>query len=302
VTRRMLATVVLMFGVGWQAQSQESKINDPTAPGKPRKQIEPAKGLRADTPVEGVKWVRFEDPNEHAFSVDVPEGWKVEGGLIRRNFRDVSDFLRALSPDHSMMLMAGDPGPAMFHSVGFAPMPEDRAYVPGKTFARSYAESILPVLCSEAKFVSDLERVDIERSVAAKPPPISHFDAGEVVFSCVHQGQQASAYMLAGTWVQRSRGPDAPDIWGVDLLVGCIGPSGELDRCRKMVQHLLSTAKTYPEWSRADQEKALKAARDLKPIDNLQTPEWEANRKNAAAQMKEMDEIYNPPQAVRALP
>lgn len=244
--------------------------------------------------VDGIRWVVFDDPNEHAFSVDVPKGWRVEGGLVRRNAEDVSDFLRALAPDGSMMLIAGDPGPAIFHTTGFGRTAEDRAYLPGKNYARAYSESILPALCSDAKFVSDKERRDIENSSAIKALAVSHFDAGETVYSCTHKLEPASLYMLAGTWIRKSGALDAADIWGLDLLVGCIGPSAELDRCKGIVQHMLFSAKTSAAWIRGEQERARRAAQD--PGSNsTHTSEWEANRRRAATQSIEMNRAYNSP-------
>ena len=33
----------------------------------------------------GQRWIKFSDPQEGAFQVDVPQGWKVAGGTTRRN-------------------------------------------------------------------------------------------------------------------------------------------------------------------------------------------------------------------------
>lgn len=37
----------------------------------------------AETPVQ---WVKFQDPLEHAFSADVPQGWTAKGGLFRLGY------------------------------------------------------------------------------------------------------------------------------------------------------------------------------------------------------------------------
>lgn len=33
-------------------------------------------------------WVKFQDPFEHAFTVDVPKGWTAKGGLFRLGYSD----------------------------------------------------------------------------------------------------------------------------------------------------------------------------------------------------------------------
>src|SRR5579863_6969441 len=92
--RRFTRILVLMFcGLGMAAQAQVPKD-------------------------DAASWTRFDDPNEHAFAIDVPAGWKVEGGLVRRGPVDLSMFLRALSPDGSILLILGDPAPAYFGTPG----------------------------------------------------------------------------------------------------------------------------------------------------------------------------------------
>ena len=82
-------------------------------------QTAPAQPKFDNVQVEGIKWTTFHDPKENAFSLDVPEGWKVDGGLVRRSNIDTSTFLRVLSPDGAVMLLMGDPGPAVFHLPAF---------------------------------------------------------------------------------------------------------------------------------------------------------------------------------------
>src|SRR5579884_1652133 len=83
---RLAMTVVCGLALAAQAQS-------PSAPS----------GEKPD----GVTWTRFTDPVENAFFIDVPAGWKAEGGLVRRSPVDYSMFLRALSPDNAIMLIVG---------------------------------------------------------------------------------------------------------------------------------------------------------------------------------------------------
>ena len=63
-------------------------------------------GTEAKTP--RLKFVKWTDPNEHAFSVDVPEGWKVAGGANRIARTHVNQSLQLESPDQNMLIVVGD--------------------------------------------------------------------------------------------------------------------------------------------------------------------------------------------------
>ena len=54
-----------------------------------------------------VAWVKFEDPLEHAFSVDVPQDWTVKGGLFRLGFSDTRMMVDMKSPDGKIEIRMG---------------------------------------------------------------------------------------------------------------------------------------------------------------------------------------------------
>ena len=54
-------------------------------------------------------YVRLTDPLEQAFSLDVPAGWRSEGGLARRAALQINPYVRSLSADKMTYLMLGEP-------------------------------------------------------------------------------------------------------------------------------------------------------------------------------------------------
>jgi hypothetical protein len=44
-------------------------------------------------PFPKVTYVKFEDPFEHAFTAEVPEGWEAKGGVYRLGFSDARAML-----------------------------------------------------------------------------------------------------------------------------------------------------------------------------------------------------------------
>jgi hypothetical protein len=234
-------------------------------------------------PGDNVSWTRFTDPNENAFSIDVPAGWKVQGGMVRRNALDVSAFLRALAPDGSSMILMGDPGPAVFRLPGYLAGPAAKAYSPGQQFARQYAQTTLPSLCTGPKFVSGANRADIASGPFAKAVPGSRYDAGEVNFSCTHNGQPTGAYWVAGTYTY----PLAAT-WGYNLLDGCIAANNKIDLCKRMILHMLLSMRSDPTWVKAQQARVDAAARNLNVITTAQQRAFDINLANAKLTQEQM--------------
>src|SRR5580700_846562 len=49
--------------------------------------------------VPQLTWISFQDPAERAFTIDVPHGWTVKGGLYRFGFFDYRPMIDINSPD-----------------------------------------------------------------------------------------------------------------------------------------------------------------------------------------------------------
>jgi hypothetical protein len=80
--------------------------NRPTATGA----RVPAKGgvTAAAAANRGLRFVRWNDPKEHAYSVEVPQGWTVDGGAYRVEPSDVRMMNRVTSPENDMMVQVGN--------------------------------------------------------------------------------------------------------------------------------------------------------------------------------------------------
>src|ERR1700730_15745420 len=55
-------------------------------------------------------FVPWREPNEGAYSLDVPRGWKVGGGILRRTPVDVRSAVNAAYPDGAIRVLLGDFG------------------------------------------------------------------------------------------------------------------------------------------------------------------------------------------------
>ncbi|HEY1755519.1 MAG TPA: hypothetical protein VGG72_08995 [Bryobacteraceae bacterium] len=238
-------------------------------------------------------WTRFNDPYEQAFGIDIPAGWKVQGGLVRRGAVDFSLFLRALSPDDSILLILGDPAPAVFGTPGFGAGPKAKPYMPGQEFARQYVEQSLPEFCSGLTFISGENRQDIATGPLAQATPYAKHDAGDVTYSCMHNGKPTHAFMAAGTYLYASQFRGMPGTWGTFLLAGCMAPAERIDASKKMVLHMLQSARFNPEWTKMEQGLVDQATRNINAITAAQQRAFDSNLANAKAQQAAMRGEYN---------
>jgi len=62
----------------------------------------------AQDSVDTLTWTNMEDLREGAFTVDVPAGWQVEGGLFRFSSFDTRPMVRVTSPDGGIVIIRGD--------------------------------------------------------------------------------------------------------------------------------------------------------------------------------------------------
>ena len=64
----------------------------------------------ADPPAESnvLQYVRWTDPREYAFSLDVPQGWQIHGGMFRTGPLDTRPAIDMISPDNQIRVTAGD--------------------------------------------------------------------------------------------------------------------------------------------------------------------------------------------------
>jgi len=180
------AILLLLFGV-W--------IN-----GTARAQSAPSSSLS----VSG--YVRLTDPLEQAFSLDVPAGWRSEGGLARRAALQINPYVRSLSADKMTYLMLGEPtlpsftppnqmGNAIGHpegtlyDAGLGGLALVLRYLPGAEFARVYGQTALQSLCPSLKFATAQDRPDLAQKANVQWPTVipSRSDGGETLLVCNSQ-------------------------------------------------------------------------------------------------------------------
>lgn len=134
------------------------------------------------------RYVRWEDPRERAFSVEVPDGWRATGGTVRPSTVLVQAELEATSPDGALTMAVGDRYPvfvepnAMLSFAGIGeggtyvdpsgyPSPV-RRYAPGSAFVEEY---VLPDRAPGFVVTAERDRSDLAGRLATYG--INRYDA-----------------------------------------------------------------------------------------------------------------------------
>lgn len=76
-----------------------------------------------------VRYVRYADPAENAFTVQAPAGWRVGGRMVRYGPISIAPFVQAMTPDGTIFVQLGD-----WHIKDYCDIPgwrEGQLYTPG---------------------------------------------------------------------------------------------------------------------------------------------------------------------------
>lgn len=229
---------------------------------------------------EMLSYVRWQDPIQNAFSLDVPRGWQVSGGAYRFAPMDVRFELMAQSPDNRIRITSGDRELATFahpsdadryigNTSGSVDLMGYRAYfkqyAPGAKFAREYVQTKVTRGCSNLQFKNERERPELVQAInaiyaryEAMGVPI-RYDAGEVAFTCDCGGQPIQGYYLAVTWfIQGSTGGA---LWAVERLYGYLATNGKADEAQTAMVRMAQSAEINPQWAARQQHLTRQAVR-----------------------------------------
>ncbi|MGZ4821492.1 MAG: hypothetical protein ACXVZM_07785 [Terriglobales bacterium] len=213
-----------------------------------------------------LSFVNWNDPREGAFSMAVPQGWRVIGGAYRLSATDVRYAVTMGSPDGQVRATVGDSNIGLFippsqmlamaglreggfYGLGDGTRVEIRRYIPGPQFVRLYAQSFISRQCSGLQVQSNNARPDLVATFvqSARNEGVSnpYITAGDVSFTCNLNGRQVQGKYVAATMPFV---PNQTSMWVMYRLYGYLAAAGrERDGEQAMAQALRSM-KFNPQW------------------------------------------------------
>ncbi|HEY4003485.1 MAG TPA: hypothetical protein VGO93_31750 [Candidatus Xenobia bacterium] len=217
------------------------------------------------TSKSGIDYVPWEDPVEHAFTVEVPDGWHVLGGTFRYAPIDVRTQVQLISPDGRIKMHVGDARLGSF--VGEGPATRMRGlhagdkyevngvtttilpYVDGAQFSKQYVEHSLK------KSHPDLEVTGTHD----RPEWVAEFQhggearvtVGETDFRYTDGKGNPMQGMCVTATTLRGQGMSAS--WqGYPCSFGA--PTDQFDKARDIFEHLVLHFKENPQWTASQQQ------------------------------------------------
>ena len=208
-----------------------------------------------------VTWTTLRDTQEQAFSVDVPQGWKAQGGLLRKGPLDPRVEVDMTSPDGRISMRLGD------FAIGPFTVPSRQLEMAGFTEGKTYAPGHPPTATIVARYRSGREFADLygqarfsqlcqtlELKSLKSEDPIFHpahqgnmsITAGEAVYRCVSGGQEKVAFVYSETSLTQIQ---TSSVWASAALLSFIAPKDRAQAAYSMVFHSASTFTENPQWT-----------------------------------------------------
>lgn len=200
-----------------------------------------------------IEWTQFQDPSEKAFTMDVPQGWTVKGGLFRMGYSDERVMVDATSADRSISIRFGDvsvptyTSPSQYHpregeiyDLGAQAQMVVERYRTGPEFAVLYTESRFAKLCRNLR--SDPQ--DAGFTVPDFVPMdagISQSSGGQTAFHCDTDAGPRIAYAYSKT-------ARSGDIWQAAVLVSYLAAPGQVAAAQEIIVHAAKSFHLNPEW------------------------------------------------------
>lgn len=206
-------------------------------------------------------YITVHDPQENSFSVDVPSGWKIYGGLFRYGYVDARPLIDMTSPDGSTNIRIGDATiPPYTTPNRLLPehSPHTAEYATGDQFAVKYGQ---------ARFASMCQSLQLRGS---RPmPPRYHTlstgrlrtTGGEAYFGCTLKGQPMLGYVYSETFLVG--GGLGSSNWYVVALGSFLSPLNQAKAMGDMLKHSAESMAINPQWAQAQQQRVDGATRVL---------------------------------------
>jgi hypothetical protein len=229
----------------------KTAANEPNPTGGPVST--PFGSTTTPTGAGGVNYITVRDVREQAFSISVPQGWKVVGGMFRYRIAYPRPTVDMTSPDGTINVRIGDNTIPNYQTPNTNPyLPNTpnnftpvAAYTSGQVFAQKYGM---------ARFGSMCQGIQVTGSQASTPKYSQQVQgyvtatAGSANFSCTMNGQQMVGYVYAET-MQVGAAMGMPANWYETALGSWLAPAQWAQNASAILTYSTSTLVMNPDWA-----------------------------------------------------
>jgi hypothetical protein len=221
----------------------------PAAAGSQQKSTAPPPPASAAASAQGlghVSWSTFTDPYENAFTMEVPQGWRVAGGIVRKIPLWPSMVLRVLAPDRRTLIAIGDPDSVPYNVP-----------IAARDYVRRFTESAMSRACSGLKIVKVSDLPDVERFASSNSlGPYNQWSAAQAAFTC--SGDRQSG--MAGVSIAVLQYMTTLRSGHAQILAAFVTTTGREDEADQLLNHMIASVRQNPQWSARQQQTAQQLA------------------------------------------
>jgi hypothetical protein len=209
----------------------------------------------------------FTDPTQNAFTISVPQGWTVKGG-IQGAAGSAQPWITAISPDGATSIMIGDPSVPIFtlpspahpagstvQIVGGVASPVE-PYENAVQFAADYAQraygsncaGMTPAASQAEPALTQIAVTQVQTATAAiGGPPLSpdSFNGGSATFTC-HAGGAADVVGVLDVTYDFPLNPGG--IWKVPLIASYRTPAASQAQTDQFVRAMRQSYQVNAQW------------------------------------------------------
>ncbi len=226
-------------------------------------------GVAALAPITYTPW---QEPNEAAYTAEVPKSWRVTGGIIRPATLRLLDIVEMTSPDGKVYAFSGDPKLELYKTptqmeaqLGMVEGMRNgeailRRYRTALELIPGYVQQRFGRTCAGLKLgkvgSDDTVAAEANRALQASTMPgqFQHVDVATAEFSC---GDDTVGLVQMGTYISGMSpqyGTEGFGVWSVSGVVGFIAPKTRAEQAGQVLIHALQSRKVDPKWTRGNQE------------------------------------------------
>jgi hypothetical protein len=249
--------------------------------------------------VPDIQYTQFTDPNFGAFSLDVPSGWNVTGGLTKPMPIDLRPWVKAVSPDQKMAVFIGDgsieprylpamwltrigcpPGSIYKHSNGM--VSRVLFYQDAEKFVKDYAKSRFGKNCDSFEFVNVEHHPELAREINGTQGVVA-CDAASARYEFSAKGTHGTAFFMAAT-------KKGSTMWWVSQICGVVAADGYEQAALQIFQRMYKSWQYNPDWEQGQ------ARQNVQSVQNWLAFDRAARARSAAAfsaRMAAMDARHN---------
>ena len=207
-------------------------------------------------PTRFMGYTIFRDPNEHSYTIQVPAGWEVTGGLYRPRAIDARPWVKTTSPDKLISAFYGDPSippytmpTATGTSLGFGVGTKYNGgliepYMPARRFVERYAKESLKRYIKDFKIVEEANHPDIARAVNGTVGA-TRSECASIKFTGTYNNIPAVGYYIAATKATVAYGSG---MWWVNLIAGEVSAADRSNGGLSVLLTMLRSFQFDPAW------------------------------------------------------